>query len=389
MKYKKITLLLLSGILFVGSVSVFGTTISNLQNEQEEIEGDIEDAQNVLEEIQSNLSDAQVELSNLDIELSKAESEYNNVKDQLNEAELQLLQAEAELAEAVKVKDTQYETLKTRLAYMYEYGDVSYIEILFGSSSIYDMFNRVEYISIIAEYDRNLLSAYEEQEKLVEAKVKEIEQKKAEIEKLYVEAEVKKENLETKYAEKESMIRTMEADEQEQENMINQLRQANAEVENRIKQEQARAEEALRQAQQSGSATTTYTGGQLGWPVIGYSYISSGFIDRANPVTGKAEFHKGIDIPAPTGTSIVAAESGVVIDARYMNGYGYGVIISHGNGISTLYGHNSELLVSNGDVVNKGDVIARAGSTGNSTGPHCHFEVRIDGVATDPMPYVY
>ncbi len=387
MKLKKTTILLLLSVLCIYTISVFGTTISNLQNEQKEIENEIKNAQEELSQMEGEIAEVEKELARLDLELNTAEKEYNDIREQLNEAELQLLHAEAELVEAISIKETQYETLKSRLAYMYEYGNTSYLEIILGSDSIYDMFNRAEYVSTIAEYDRNLLSAYEEQEKVVENKVKEIELRKNEIQKLYVEAEVKKENLEKSYSEKILAVKKMESNKEEQANMIAALKKTNEEIENKIKEEQRKAEELLKQQQESGN-NIIYTGGQMGWPVQGYNRITSGFVERINPVTGRAEYHKGIDIGAPTGTNILAAESGVVIDARYSSSYGYLVIISHGNGVSTLYAHNSQLLVSNGDIVSRGSVIAKAGSTGQSTGPHCHFEVRIDGVAVDPISYI-
>ncbi len=387
MKYNKLAIFILYCILSFSAVTVLATSISDLQNEQKGIEDDIKNAQDELDSIEGELSEAQKELTNLDIQLNTAEKEYNNIVDQLNVAERELLQAEAELVEAIEIKNSQYEILKNRLAYMYEYGNISYVEIIFGSDSIYDMFNRVEYVTRIAEYDRNLLNLYEEQEKIVNNKVKEIEIRKAEIQVLVEEAEVKKINLENAYAEKSLLVSRMENNKEEQQKMIAELQRANKEIENKIKEEQRKAEELLKQQQEAGN-DMIYTGGKLGWPVPGYSRISSGYVDRLNPVTGVAEFHKGIDIPAPTGTNIVAAESGVVIDSRYSSSYGYLVVISHGSGLSTLYAHNSELLVSKGDIVTRGSTIARAGSTGNSTGPHCHLEVRVNGVAVNPMPYI-
>ncbi len=387
MKLKKIIILFTLWVLSICTISVFGTTISNLQNEQKEVENEIKNAQQELSQMEGEIAEVEQQLAKLDIELNTAETEYTNIREQLNEAELQLLQAEAELVEAIAIKESQYETLKNRLAYMYEYGNTSYVEIILGSDSIYDMFNRAEYVSTIAQYDRNLLNAYEEQEKAVENKVDEIEARKNEIEKLYIEAEIKKENLEKTYSEKMLVVKRMEADKDQQANMISALKKTNQEIENKIKEEQQRAEELLRQQQQSGN-DIVYTGGLMGWPVQGYNRITSGFVERINPVTGRAEYHKGIDIGAPTGTNILSAESGVVIDARYSSSYGYLVIISHGNGISTLYAHNSKLLVSNGDIVSRGSVIAKAGSTGQSTGPHCHFEVRVNGTAVNPISYI-
>jgi murein DD-endopeptidase MepM/ murein hydrolase activator NlpD len=130
-----------------------------------------------------------------------------------------------------------------------------------------------------------------------------------------------------------------------------------------------------------------YTGVML-WPAPGRYGVSDTFRGRNNPVTGKSEHHNGVDIPAPVGASIVAAESGTVIYAGYAGSYGYAVYIDHGDGVSTRYAHNSKLKVSTGQYVNQGDVIAAAGSTGNSTGSHCHFEVRINNTAVDPRPYL-
>jgi murein DD-endopeptidase MepM/ murein hydrolase activator NlpD len=124
------------------------------------------------------------------------------------------------------------------------------------------------------------------------------------------------------------------------------------------------------------------------WPVPGRSQISSGYKSRRNPVNGRSEFHTGVDIPAPTGTSILAAAAGVCIFSGWQSGYGYVIILDNGNGISTLYAHNSKLVAKVGEKIARGQVVSRCGSTGNSTGPHCHFEVRINGKHTNPMPYL-
>jgi murein DD-endopeptidase MepM/ murein hydrolase activator NlpD len=122
--------------------------------------------------------------------------------------------------------------------------------------------------------------------------------------------------------------------------------------------------------------------------VPGHHRISSGYGGRTNPISGRREVHSGIDIPAPVGTNIIAAAAGVVIMSQYNGGFGYTVVINHGGGLSTLYAHNSRLLVSAGETVAAGHVIARAGSTGFSTGSHLHFEVRLDGGHVDPIGYL-
>ncbi|MDD2494331.1 MAG: M23 family metallopeptidase, partial [Tissierellia bacterium] len=131
-----------------------------------------------------------------------------------------------------------------------------------------------------------------------------------------------------------------------------------------------------------------YAGGEMAWPVPGNYRITSYFGGRPDPITGVWSTHRGIDIGASYGSAIVAANDGVVIFTGSHWSYGNYIIIDHGGGISTLYAHNTSLLVRNGDEVSRGEQIATAGSTGYSTGPHCHFEVRINGTITDPLKYV-
>ena len=133
---------------------------------------------------------------------------------------------------------------------------------------------------------------------------------------------------------------------------------------------------------------TKYIGGELAWPVPGYTRISSKYGMRTHPITGVYKLHTGVDISAPMGANFIAANDGVVTKAGMNSAYGNMVIIDHGGGISTLYAHGSEILVQVGQVVKRGDAVLKVGSTGYSTGPHAHFEVRMDGVVTDPMPYI-
>ena len=131
-----------------------------------------------------------------------------------------------------------------------------------------------------------------------------------------------------------------------------------------------------------------YIGGEMLWPVPGYTKLSSTFKMRVHPITGVYKLHTGIDIPAPIGTNFLAANEGIVVKASYNSAYGNMVMVDHGGGVSTLYAHGDQIMVTLGQTVKKGDVVLKTGNTGNSTGPHAHFEVRINGTPVDPLPYV-
>ena len=183
---------------------------------------------------------------------------------------------------------------------------------------------------------------------------------------------------------KESLMKQYEKNEAKYEKLIESNMKASQEAEVLINQ----------LLKQSGNepATASYSGGQLGWPVPckvpASSSLSSGFVYRKKPIGSGYEYHSGYDIPAPYGSDIVAAEGGTVIYSGWMNGYGNTIMINHGGGIVTLYAHNSSLVVAKGATVTRGQVVAKCGSTGNSTGNHCHFEVRLNGTAVSPEPYL-
>ena len=173
---------------------------------------------------------------------------------------------------------------------------------------------------------------------------------------------------------KELFMKDLEKDLKKAEAEYDKLNQLAKEIESEIVRRQ--------------KVTGPYTGGTMGWPVPGYSRISSYFGYRVHPIYKVKKLHTGIDIPAPTGTSVVAASDGVVIYSGTLGSYGKVIMIDHGGGIVTLYAHNSYLSVSEGQKVKRGDVISKIGSTGASTGPHCHFEVRKNGQYVDPLPWL-
>ncbi len=400
MKRKLITTFIISTTMLFSQV--YATTISELKEEQEKVQSEAEEAKKLLEETSSQKDAVISEIELIDEELNLASEELEIINTNLEETTLLLEQTEAELKQAETERENQYETLKERLRFMYVNGKIGYLEVLFKASSFSDFLNRVEYISRIYEYDHTLLEKLKETEELVNRKLSEVSIQKEEIEELKVKQQVKMESLEHTIKQKQIIIDQLDADEQKYEEQISELEQLDIEIAKMIKEaeeEAARiAAEAKAQAEAEAQAkaktrimsyqteAANYNGGTLAWP--GGGRITSNFGGRTNPINGRSEFHTGIDIAAPTGTNIVAAEGGVVIFSGTMGGYGKAVLIDHGGGLSTFYAHNSKLLVQKGDVVSRGEVVAKAGSTGYSTGPHLHFEVKVNGSAVNPMNYL-
>ena len=292
------------------------------------------------------------------------------------------------------MENSQYESMKLRIRYMYERGETSFLNMLMESRNISDMLNRAEYISQISSYDRQKLTEYaEEKERIAdqEAKLEEergqllslqeaTEAKQASVEKLMEEKTAELANYEGQIASAEGQLSDYEKDIQAQEDKIKAI-----EAEIRKKEEEAK--------KQAEAAGQTYTPVNLGnisfiWPCPSSSRITSQFGDRSAPTEGASTDHKGIDIGASTGSDIVAAASGTVIISTYSVSAGNYIMIDHGGGVFTVYMHCSQLLASVGDKVSQGQVIAKVGSTGYSTGPHLHFGIRSGGAYVNPLKYV-
>ncbi len=354
---------------------------SSLQTQKNSINEQLESTKKEIEEAKENKATIAAELENAASEAQRALEELNAINAQVNAVQTELNTAKEEYKIATEKKDKQYEALKKRMRFMYEYGDTGYMQVLLESSDFSDFFKRVEYINTIIKYDRNLLKKLEETQLKIDEQVNLISKKKSEIDALQAQQKSKTQELQAKEAAKENALAKVNADIKAQQDVVFSLEKENAKIEAMIR-------EAERKAASSGS-TFSYAGGKFIWPVpSNYTYISSGYVARNNPVSGRPEYHSGYDIPAPKGTSVFAVADGVVITSGWVNGYGNTVMISHGSGIVTLYGHNSSLNVSVGQTVSTGDVIAGVGTTGNSTGNHCHFEVRVNGKHTSPAPYL-
>ncbi|MCD8091188.1 MAG: peptidoglycan DD-metalloendopeptidase family protein [Clostridiales bacterium] len=396
---KKISALFLAAVVAAGNITAsLADNISEYKEELEQNEEKMSEVQSQLDDTTAQKSTAKEEVEKLDTELNQVNSEYESLVQDLDDTNKQLSDAQAELEAATAKRETQYETLKSRIRVMYEEGNVGYLEILLNAESFSDYLNRVEYVSRIMDYDNNLLADFQALETLINDKVNEIEDCKQELEVLTAQTAAKKSELDSKVQEKLELISKLSSDEASYNQQLADLEDDNEYIKSLIQKAEAEAEAAKKAAAAAASNAASYSssnkiysygGGRFLWPVPAYvGIINDVYGYRSSPISGSGEFHSGLDMRAPYGTDIVAADDGTVIYSGMRNGYGNCVIIDHGGGFSTLYGHNSSLCVTVGQSVVRGQVIAKAGSTGYSTGAHLHFEVRINGQYVDPNPYL-
>ncbi|MCD8215987.1 MAG: peptidoglycan DD-metalloendopeptidase family protein [Clostridiales bacterium] len=398
---KKILAISMAALVAAGNITLsLADDISAYKEELEQNEEKMDEVQSQLDDTAAQKSTAKDEVEKLDNELNQVNSEYEELVQNLDDTNANLAAAQAELDAATAQREAQYETLKSRIRVMYEEGNVGYLEILLNADSFSDYLNRMEYVSRIMDYDNNLLADFQALETLINTKVTEIEDYKNELEVLTAQTAAKKSELDSKVQEKLELISKLSSDEATYNQQLADLEEDNEYIKSLIQKAEAEAE-AARQAAAAAAANSasysysssnkiySYGGGRFLWPVPAYvGIINDVYGYRSSPISGSGEFHSGLDMRAPYGTDIVAADDGTVIYSGVRNGYGNCVIIDHGGGFSTLYGHNSTLCVSVGQTVVRGQVIAKAGSTGYSTGAHLHFEVRINGQYVDPNPYL-
>ena len=379
--------LLTSILIFSFQNLSYSKSTSELNNQKNSNQNSINKAKEKLNDIKSEKTATLGDIDNLDSQLEKVQAELDKLQTELNLTIDVLNKSEQELKEANETKEKQYENLKKRIRFIYQGGASSYLEVLLNSDNILDLVRRIEYINSIMEHDNTLLERYKETEELILKKVEEIKKVKENIEVLKKENENKKSQITKVMSEKETVLKKLASDESAYQQQIKDLEKANKEIENLIIKAK---QNGVKKTGASNNKIYPTGSGIYEYPVPAYKNApyNDVFGTRINPITKRQEVHTGLDLKATYGTDIVAAESGTVIFSGTKNGYGKTVIIQHDDGKTTLYGHNSRLTVSSGQTVKRGQVIAKAGSTGNSTGVHCHFEVRINGKAVDPAPYL-
>ena len=368
--------------------------IQDAQKKKAELENKKASTQEMITGLQSLKSDANAYISQLDEDLRVIRQEIEALNAQKEILEAEIAENEKELKEVERTLIRQYGDMKLRIKYMYERGNSLFLDTLFDAKSFTDMLNKSEYINKISVYDRTRMEAYERTQAELSEKKAELEKKEAKLDALVKETEQRRKDTETLLEEKEHQLAAYQSEIDNAKGRLSEYDQAIKEQEDTIKAIEAeikrKEEEARKRAEAEGKKYKTVNLGDIHfiWPCPSSSTISSYFGGREAPTAGASTNHKGIDIAASTGDSILAAASGEVIISEYSSSAGNYVMINHGGGVYTVYMHASERLVDVGDKVEQGQEIAKVGSTGYSTGAHLHFGIRADGDYINPLNYV-
>lgn len=375
--------LAITGANLAPAAAVTWADVNELKDEANGLDAEKKELQAKLDALADDKSQAVARKELLDQQIANTEAQIANTQAQIDRYAALITQTEAELVEAEEKEAAQYELFCSRVREMEKQDEVSYWAVLFRASSFTDLLGRLDAINEIMKYDQGVIDDLKALQAEIEEKKATLESSKAETEAAKAELVSKENELNTQRSQANAVIQQLSANENETEAALADLE---AEQDALWAEAQRLSDQLVAQQAANGQSTESNPGGYI-WPVNS-RYITSTMGGRNSPGGIGSTNHKGIDIAAPKGTPVYASDGGTVIYAGWMSGYGYLVQIDHGNGYVTYYGHNSSLLVSVGEHVYKGQQIARVGSTGNSTGNHCHFEIRYNGVAKNPLNYL-
>ncbi|MCR5249179.1 MAG: peptidoglycan DD-metalloendopeptidase family protein [Lachnospiraceae bacterium] len=358
----------------------------NLENEKKQLQQGKRNVQAVIDSLEGQKEEMSAVVVELDSAVAEVEESIEVLNLQIADKEAEVETTRRELLDAESVALAQYEAMKDRIRFMYERGDTLYIELMMGAESFGDMLNKVEYIQQLSDYDRKKLREYQLVVDNVRATKEVLEEEEGVLEATREAAREEEDNLNTLIAEKKAQIEEFEASIADQEDELAAW-EAELDAQNaiiaQVEAQIAADKNALAEAQR-----LHYNGGKFAWPAPQYTRISSPFGWRVHPITGVNKLHAGVDLAAPGGSPILAAYDGKVVSTGYNASMGNFVMIDHGDNLITVYMHASAVYVSNGQSVSRAQKIAAVGTTGNSTGNHLHFGVRLNGAYVDPMPYI-
>ena len=407
---KRIGIGLLCGALLLSALPVYGENqqIQDSKQKIEEnkeklfaVESEKQKVEEKLQELSALKSDAAAYIQKLDGELADLQGQIDSLGTQMTEKNAEIEATKVQLADAKAREEEQYASMKLRIKYMYENGDTNFLDLLFEAESLSDMLNRAEYIQKVSEYDRQKLDEFVAVRNEIEETELRLTEEYNELDRMKQETEAKQSSVEALQADKQKELESYNAKIQDANADIAQMQSEIAGIQEAIRAEEnqiaaieaeirRQEEEARKKAEAQGQSYETKNLGSISfiWPCPASGRITSAFGGRSSPTEGASSNHQGIDIGAPTGSSILAAASGSVVIATYSASAGNYVMINHGGGVYTVYMHMNSIGVSVGQSVSQGQQIGTVGSTGYSTGPHLHFGIRSNGTYVNPTAYV-
>ncbi len=352
---------------------------------------ELSDAEEKKQALEEQKQAAEGEKDSLAATLSTTVAELQDTRIKTHEKHNEVLEKEIELEMAKITANDQYEAMKKRIKYIFEGGDLQFITLLAESKDMSDLVNKAEYVKTVSEYDREMLTKYQETVSQIETQEAELKVEHAKLEEMQAALTQRQTEFEALLASKEAELGNLDKELQDQIAHVESIKQAKEAA------EAAAAAAAAESATGGGSSTGYVSGGesvvtgsgQFTHPLPG-APISSPFGWRTSPITGGSEHHNGVDYVAGSGTPVYAAADGVVTVASYHYSAGNWIHINHGNGLVSIYMHASSFVsgITPGATVTKGQHIMNVGSTGDSTGAHLHFEVRQNGVAVNPLQFL-
>ena len=392
MKKKTVTLVasLLCGSIMMATPYWYQAQDEDLTNQLSNNQQQMTNEANKKSEAEKTIGTVYEQLHAIQIELDTATAELKQVQADRIQLDKDITKTEAELKAAQARLQSREKVFYKRVRDIYINGRLSYLDVVVGSKDFSDFANRMEMLKRILQSDMDLINTIKTEREEIASKKAKLEEDRAKVLELEKVAQEKQNLINQKKAERQAVLERAMNDRDTAERAYNELMASSASItamlQQRAAERAAAAAAAASQGGGGGAATWVQGTGQLAAPVV--APITSDFGWRIHPIYGTRRLHAGTDFGVDEGTPVHAADGGVVVEAGWVSGYGYTVIIDHGNGMSTLYAHNSDVAVSPGQTVSKGQVVSYSGNTGGSTGPHLHFEVRINGEPTDPMGYL-
>ena len=379
--------LLASALAAIAYADVTKQDIQNIKDNLSDIQAQKKEVQKKLDSIRNDLSKAKEQVELIQGQVLLTEEEINTSQALLDQYDLQIAQKEAEIHTLEQQEEEQYQEFYRQVRWMEETGSVSYLSILFEASSFSEMLDYAMLITDIMDYSNRIIDQLNATQAQLGAARDDLAVGRADQAEVQQALEAKKAELEDQRAQAQTLLNQIAASESEYAAEAKKLADSEAQINKELKEAEKKYQAQLEALAQQNNVNMT--SGDWYWPLPGRYKISSLFGNRADPFTGKRDNHTGTDIPAPSGTPIYAAKTGVVTTVnknKNASSYGYYCIISHGNGYATLYAHQKQVpIVQEGQTVQKGQVIGYVGTTGRSTGNHLHFELRVNGVRNDVL----